>query len=135
MPNSCTLEKWYCFTFFSCSLWLNRRQLDFCICFCFQCDALQCSGWSIRRKSGLTQIRCWKRNQYFSGLFYMVSDNLFDTTQRLVAMWNPKHDQWIFHTCYTESVGLHCILHGSLTHAWFCIIYWSFGKIWFMRSS
>lgn len=26
-------------------------------------------------------------------VFYMILDNLFDTTQRLVAMWNPKHDQ------------------------------------------
>lgn len=55
-------EGWHCFTFLEISdIWFNRRQQKSLICFYILSVTIYCLCWSIRGKSGLTQIYSWKK--------------------------------------------------------------------------
>lgn len=51
------------------NFWLERRQLDSYIFSCIWSVTKYCFGWSIWRKSGLTNIHNWKREEHFNSLF------------------------------------------------------------------
>ena len=108
------------------NIWLNRRQLDFHICFWVQSFLMCCFGWRLWREYNLTQIYIWQsifmvllNNCRYSSLawhqnstngsFSKVSCNMESETLSM------KHS----YSVILDSFGLLFTLNGSFNYTLF----------------
>ena len=81
------------------NIWLNRRQLDFHICFWVQSFLMCCFGWRLWREYNLTQIYIWQsifmvllNNCRYSSL--MINQNIVSRSFLEVSFSVECHCVW-----------------------------------------
>ena len=119
------------------NVWV-KRQWDSHVCFCIHSISICRFGWSTWRKSSLSQMRSWKREECFNSPFRKLRVVFLTSSSFLKVSCNVESETILmnFHSLFNRLYSitlkptvLSCTLSGSLTRAWFCnILRWSFGK-------
>lgn len=82
------------------NVWLIKRQLESCICFCIKSVALCSYGWTIWRKFSLTAICSWKSERYFCSLFRWILPQTSTSDSFIKVSYNEEWETLISELLY-----------------------------------